>query len=68
MLLAETTHVQYDSKGILEHKSKMDALCMKLMEAGHPVPEPLYLNFFVNFLPTEFDVLVNTIDYVWQSH
>ena len=45
------------------NKSKMDALCMKLIEAGHPVPEPLYLDLFINSLPEEFDVSVNTIDY-----
>ena len=62
-LLAEITRVQYDSSGILEHKSKMNALRLKLIEAGHPVPEPLYLNFFINYLPEEFDVVTNTIDF-----
>jgi len=41
----------------------MDALQMKLTEAGHPVLESLYLNFFVNSLPEEFDVITNTIDF-----
>ena len=36
---------------------------MKLIEAYCPIPEPLYLNLFINSLPEEFDVLVNTIDY-----
>ena len=62
-LLAEITHVQYDGSEILEHKSKMDALQIKLIEAGHPVPEPLYLNFFINLLPEEFDAITNTIDF-----
>lgn len=62
-LLAEITRVQYDGSGILEHKSRMDALRMKLTEAGHPVAEPLYLNFFVNSLPEEFDAITNTINY-----
>ena len=38
-------------------------LYMKLREAGHPVLEPLYLNFFINSLPKEFNVSVNTIDH-----
>jgi gag-polypeptide of LTR copia-type/Zinc knuckle len=62
-LLAELSRAQYDGSGILEHKSKMDALRMKLTEAGHHIPESLYLNFFVNSLPEEFDAIVNTIDY-----
>ena len=36
---------------------------MKLTEAGNPIPNSLYLNFFVNSLPEEFDVLVNTVNY-----
>ena len=62
-LLAEITRIQYNSSGILEHKSKMDALQIKLIEASHPVPEPLYLNFFVNSLPEEFDAIINTINF-----
>jgi gag-polypeptide of LTR copia-type/Pol polyprotein, beta-barrel domain len=62
-LLAEITRTQYDGSGILEHKSKMDALRMKLTEAGHITPEPLYLNFFANSLPEEYDAIVNTIDF-----
>ena len=62
-LFAEITHVQYDGSGILVHKSKRDALWLKLIEAGHPVLEPLYFNFFVNLPPGEFDVITNTIDF-----
>ena len=48
---------------LFRSKSKMDALRLKLIEAGHPVPEPLYLNFFVNSLLEEFDAVTNTIDF-----
>lgn len=43
----------------------MDAIRMKPTdsEAGHQVPEPLYLKFFVNSLPEEFGAIVNTVDY-----
>jgi hypothetical protein len=34
--------------------------------AGHPVLEPLYLSFFVNMLPEEFDTITNTID--WDNN
>jgi hypothetical protein len=47
-LLGEITHIQYDSSWIMEHKSRMDSLHLRLIEAGHPVLEPLYLSFFVN--------------------
>ena len=36
---------------------------MKLTEAGNPIPDSLYLNFFVNSLPEEFDMLVNMVNY-----
>jgi hypothetical protein len=36
---------------------------LRLIEAGHPVLEPLYLSFFVNTLPEEFDVITNTINW-----
>ena len=59
----EITHIQYDGVGILEHKSKMDALCMKHTEAGNPIPETMYLNFFIDSLPEEYDPLVSTVNY-----
>jgi hypothetical protein len=62
-LLGEITHIQYDGSGIMEHKSRMDSLRLRLIEAGHPVLEPLYLSFFVNTLPEEFDAVTNTIDW-----
>ena len=62
-LLAEITRARYEGAGILEHKSRMDSLHMKLTEAGNPIPNSLYLNFFVNSLPEEFDVLVNMVNY-----
>ena len=62
-LLAEITRAHYDGAGILEHKSRMDLLLMKLTEAGNPIPDSLYLNFFVNSLPEEFEALVNTVNY-----
>jgi hypothetical protein len=61
--LGEITHIQYDSSGIMEHKSRMDSLHLRLIEAGHPLLEPLYLSFFVNTLPEEFDAISNTIDW-----
>jgi gag-polypeptide of LTR copia-type/Pol polyprotein, beta-barrel domain/Zinc knuckle/GAG-pre-integrase domain len=67
-LLAETTRVHYDGvSGILEHKNRMDTLCMKLTEARHTIPESLYLNFFINSLPEEYDSLVNTVDFELDS-
>ena len=62
-LPAEITFACYDSAGILEHKAKMDSLHMKLTKAGNPAPDSLYLNFFFNTLPEEFDTLVNTVNY-----
>jgi gag-polypeptide of LTR copia-type len=62
-LLGEITHIQYDGSRIMGHKSRMDSLRLRLIEAGHPVLEPLYLSFFVNTLPGEFDAITNTIDW-----
>ena len=62
-LLGEITHIQYDVSRIMEHKSRMDSLCLKLIEAGHPILEPLYLSFFVNSLPEEYDAITNTINW-----
>ena len=62
-LLAEITCACYNGAGILEHKSRMDSLHMKLTEAGNPIPDSLYLNFSINSLPEEFDVLVNMVNY-----
>ena len=58
-LLMEISHIWYDGAGILEHKSKMDALHMKLTKAGNPIPNSMYLNFFINSLPEEFNALVS---------
>jgi hypothetical protein len=67
-LLAEITRIRYDGvSGILEHQNKMDMLRMKLTEAGHTIPESLYLNFFINSLPEEYDSLVNTVDFELDS-
>ena len=55
--------IQYDGVGILEHKSKMDVLHMKLTKAGNPIPDSMYLNFFINSLPEEYDPLVSTVNY-----
>ena len=57
------THIRYDGAGILEHKSKMDVLHMKLTEARNPIPDSMYLNFFINSLPEEYDPLVSTVNY-----
>ena len=55
--------IRYDGAGILEHKSKIDALHMKLTKAGNPIPDSMYLNFFINSLPEEYDPLVSTVNY-----
>lgn len=62
-LLAEIANAQYDGTGILEHKSNMDVLRMKLIEGGYPVPDSLYLDFFVKSLPEEYDMITITINY-----
>ena len=62
-LLAKITCTHYDSAGTLEHKEKMGSLHMKLTKASNPIPDSLYLNFFINSLPEEFDVLVNMVNY-----
>ena len=62
-LLVEIMHIWYDGAGILEHKSKMDVLHMKLTEARNPIPDSMYLNFFINSLPEEYDSLVSTVNY-----
>ena len=59
----EISHIQYDGAGILKHKSKMDALHMKLTEAGNPIPDSMYLNFFINSLPEELDPLISLVNY-----
>jgi hypothetical protein len=45
----------------------MDTLRLKLTEAGHTIPESLYLNFFINSLPEEYNSLVNTVDFELDS-
>lgn len=62
-LLIEIAQAQYDGTGILEHKSNMDTLRMKLIEGGYPVSDSLYLDFFVSSLPEEYDTLMMTINY-----
>ena len=62
-LLARITHACYGGAGILEHKEKMDSLRRKLKEASNFISNSLYLNFFINSLPEEFDVLVNMVNY-----
>ena len=47
----------------MEHKAKMDSLRRKLTEASKFISNFLYLNFFINSLPKEFDVLVNMFNY-----
>ena len=65
-LLVEISHIQYDGAGILEHKSKMDALCMKLTKAGNPIPDSMYLNFFINLLPEELDTVEEVVSNLRQ--
>ena len=36
---------------------------MKLTKAGNPIPDSMYLNFFINLLLEEFDVLVSAVNY-----
>ena len=62
-LVADISQAQYDGSGILEFKLKMDELRIKLTNAGYLIPEQLYLNFFINALPEEYDPFVNTINY-----
>ena len=62
-LSVEILHIQYDGAGILKHKSKMDTLHMKLTKAWNPILDSMYLNFFINSLPEEFDTLVSTVNY-----
>ena len=62
-LLARITHACYSGAGILEHKAKMDSLRRKLTEAGNFISNSLYLKFFINSLPEEFDMLVNMVNY-----
>ena len=36
---------------------------MELTEAGNPIPNSMYLNFFINSLPEELDPLVSSVNY-----
>ena len=36
---------------------------MKLTKAGNPIPDSMYLNFFINSLPEEYDPLVSAVNY-----
>ena len=36
---------------------------MKLTKAGNSIPDSMYLNFYINSLPKEFDVLISTVNY-----
>ena len=45
----------------------MDVLHMKLTEAGNPIPDSMYLNFFIYSLPEEFNVLISCKIYLLRT-
>jgi hypothetical protein len=62
-LMSELVRMRYDGSGILEYKSRMDTLRLRLVKAGQVIKDADYLSMFMGMLPEEFDILSTTIDY-----
>jgi hypothetical protein len=53
----------YDGTGIIDYKSQMDSIRLKLLEAGHVITDANYLSLFISTLPEDFNIMSMTINY-----